>query len=236
MENGRSRRVLIADAQPIFRLGLMALLESAYPDWNLVESESVSAYRDQLRQGAIDLLIVDSNLLGQEFAQCVPMGIPGAVPVSVPWRAPIGGGLHGWVDIIAITEPDDAIGALGCLAVGARATISRADPTSRTLASIDIIVMHGASDDGLRNNLRAPLAQRAENAEAPQPANLTARQLDVLRLLAKGQSNKVIARDLGVSVSTVKVHLNTVFRTLGVRNRVEAVIRAQDKWYPRVNS
>ena len=67
-------------------------------------------------------------------------------------------------------------------------------------------------------------------------ANLTARQFDVLRLLAKGQSNKVIARDLGVSVSTVKVHLNTVFRILGARNRVEAVILArpfQDRMAPQ---
>jgi DNA-binding NarL/FixJ family response regulator len=56
---------------------------------------------------------------------------------------------------------------------------------------------------------------------------LTSRQLDVLRLLAKGQTNKVIARDLGLSVSTVKVHLNTVFRALGATNRVEAVVRAR---------
>lgn len=57
----------------------------------------------------------------------------------------------------------------------------------------------------------------------------------MLRLLATGQSNKVIARDLGLSVSTVKVHLNTVFRALGARNRVEAVVRArplQDRMPP----
>ncbi len=210
-KNGRSRRVLIADAQPIFRLGLVALLESTYPDWNFVESDSLGAHRDQLQQGSIDLLIVDSFLLGQEASQGLP----------------ISSGLSGWVDIVAITEPGDTIGAFGCAAVGARATISRGDPTSRTLATIEILVMHDAADDKARNQVKASLAQNVETTETTQVVNLTSRQFDVLRLLAKGQSNKVIARDLGLSVSTVKAHLNTVFRALGARNRVEAAIRAR---------
>ena len=66
-----------------------------------------------------------------------------------------------------------------------------------------------------------------ETADYKENLNLTPRQFDVLRLLAKGQSNKVIARDLGLSVSTVKAHLNTVFKALGARNRLEAVVRAR---------
>lgn len=56
---------------------------------------------------------------------------------------------------------------------------------------------------------------------------LTERQLDVLRLLARGKPNKVIARDLGISEGTVKIHLAAIFRALNVRNRVEAVVAAQ---------
>lgn len=208
---GGTRRVLVADPQPIFRLGLVALLESAYPDWNVIESETVVAHRGQLQNGSIDLLIVDSRLLGQEVAQGLP----------------IGGGLNGWVDIVAVTEPGDTISAFGCLAVGARATISRSDPTSRALATIEILVMHDAADVRARNNAKSTVAAPAEIPAAGELLNLTARQFEVLRLLAKGQSNKVIARDLGLSVSTVKVHLNTVFRALGAKNRVEAVIRAR---------
>jgi DNA-binding NarL/FixJ family response regulator len=208
---GGTRRVLVADPQPIFRLGLVALLESAYPDWNVIESETVVAHRGQLQNGSIDLLIVDSRLLGQEVAQGLP----------------IGGGLNGWVDIVAVTEPGDTMSAFGCLAVGARATISRSDPTSRALATIEILVMHDAADVRARNNAKSTVAAPAEIPAAGELLNLTARQFEVLRLLAKGQSNKVIARDLGLSVSTVKVHLNTVFRALGAKNRVEAVIRAR---------
>ena len=56
---------------------------------------------------------------------------------------------------------------------------------------------------------------------------LTARQFDVLRLLGQGLSNKVIARELGITEGTVKVHLLAVFRALNVRNRTAAVIEAQ---------
>ena len=51
--------------------------------------------------------------------------------------------------------------------------------------------------------------------------------MDVLRLLARGLPNKAIARELGVSEGTVKVHLLAVFRVLDVRNRTAAVLAAQ---------
>jgi two-component system nitrate/nitrite response regulator NarL len=203
----RTKRVLIADPQPIFRLGLVALLDSAYPGWDVAESGSLLEYRSQLRDAAIDLLIIDSHLFGLEVAQ----------------RALDGGCIHADVDIIAITEPDDAIGAYGCLGAGANATISRADPTGRTLATIA-----GMTASHHRAATRPGLAEPPQQVpKAGEILKLTARQFDVLRSLAKGQSNKVIARDLGLSVSTVKVHLNTVFRALGARNRVEAVVRAR---------
>ncbi|MDH2239911.1 response regulator transcription factor [Pigmentiphaga sp. GD03639] len=56
---------------------------------------------------------------------------------------------------------------------------------------------------------------------------LTERQIDVLRLLSQGKPNKLIARDLGISEGTVKIHLAAIFRALDVRNRTEAVVAAR---------
>lgn len=56
---------------------------------------------------------------------------------------------------------------------------------------------------------------------------LTERQIDVLRLLSQGKPNKLIARDLGISEGTVKIHLAAIFRALNVRNRVEAVVASR---------
>jgi LuxR family maltose regulon positive regulatory protein len=57
---------------------------------------------------------------------------------------------------------------------------------------------------------------------------LTPRELEVLRLLARGHDNAQIARTLVVATSTVKAHINHIFGKLGVGNRVEAVLRAQE--------
>lgn len=56
---------------------------------------------------------------------------------------------------------------------------------------------------------------------------LTERQIDVMHLLSQGKPNKLIARDLGISEGTVKIHLAAIFRALNVRNRVEAVVASR---------
>ena len=56
----------------------------------------------------------------------------------------------------------------------------------------------------------------------------TPRQQDVLEELCKGKSNKEIARGLGMAEATVKLHLTEIFRTMGARNRSEAIIKASD--------
>jgi DNA-binding CsgD family transcriptional regulator len=69
--------------------------------------------------------------------------------------------------------------------------------------------------------VRAALAEAGEGV-APLPGGLTARQAEVLRLLASGLSNKEIAGQLYLSPATVERHLATVYRKLGVTGRVEA--------------
>jgi len=55
-------------------------------------------------------------------------------------------------------------------------------------------------------------------------ASLTKRERDVLRLIAKGQTNKMIARKLDISEGTVKVHVKNLLHKLGLRSRVEAAV------------
>lgn len=67
--------------------------------------------------------------------------------------------------------------------------------------------------------------RRAETGDA---TGLSARETEVLRLVAKGMANKQIARSLGISEHTVKVHLGNVFRRIGVSDRTSAAIWARD--------
>lgn len=56
--------------------------------------------------------------------------------------------------------------------------------------------------------------------------SLTERESDVLRLVAKGYSNKAVARELGITISTVKTHLRNIFRKLDVEDRAQVIIKA----------
>lgn len=69
----------------------------------------------------------------------------------------------------------------------------------------------------------APGSARGAALDAP-AAKLTARQIDVLMMLAKGASNKQIARNLGLFEGTVKLHVKALLRKLGARNRAQAVL------------
>jgi len=77
---------------------------------------------------------------------------------------------------------------------------------------------------------RRVIAAATEHHETgPDREPLTARQLDVLRLVERGCSNKMIARELGISLSTVKTHLRTAFDRLDAGSRTQAIARARDR-------
>ena len=77
---------------------------------------------------------------------------------------------------------------------------------------------------------RQALADLRPGAPAPRPdtAALTPRQLDVLKCLMQGQPNKLIARELGLTEGTVKIHIAAILRALQARNRTEAVVMARN--------
>ena len=68
-----------------------------------------------------------------------------------------------------------------------------------------------------------------EQAAAPEQPELTPRELEILCHLAEGQSNKVIARNLGISDGTVKLHVKAILRKLDVHSRVEAAVIAVEE-------
>jgi DNA-binding NarL/FixJ family response regulator len=196
--------VLIEDNQPVFRHGLIALLLSHYSDWDIRELEHPSEGREMLEMRSAHLLIIGSELLRGTLA-CF----------EVTNFNP---------KIIAITDDDCSIVRLGCMRLGANATISRHMASMTMLRTVDSLIFLDVQN--YTDTLRSALALSPQSPAARGATILSPRQLDVLRLLGEGQSNKVIARGLGLSVSTVKVHLGVVFRALGARNRVEAAVLA----------
>jgi len=74
---------------------------------------------------------------------------------------------------------------------------------------------------------KRPYRRRASSSADPAAALLSRREIDVLRLLAAGQSNNEIARCLMIAESTVKMHIKHLYDKLDVHNRVEAAVQAQ---------
>jgi LuxR family transcriptional regulator, maltose regulon positive regulatory protein len=78
--------------------------------------------------------------------------------------------------------------------------------------------------------LLAAFAQEAATPAADErlPESLSERELEVLALIAAGRSNKEIARELFLSMSTIKTHIHRLYRKLGTRSRTQAVARARE--------
>jgi two-component system nitrate/nitrite response regulator NarL len=72
--------------------------------------------------------------------------------------------------------------------------------------------------------LLARALREESRPQRPEDAGLTRREEDILRLIAKGCSNKLIARELDLSVGTVKVHVKHVLKKLRLKSRVEAAV------------
>jgi DNA-binding NarL/FixJ family response regulator len=103
------------------------------------------------------------------------------------------------------------------------------DASQRDVVTAIRQVLRGESllNQDLATQLLRRLAGEAGGSPRPRPPErLTPRELDVLRLLAQGQTNREIARRLVVSVGTVKVHVEHIIAKLGVSDRTQAAVRA----------
>lgn len=98
---------------------------------------------------------------------------------------------------------------------GMHAFLPKSLPADKMLAAVELILAGGHYSPTATSPPRLPGA-------------LTSRQLEVLRAVADGASNKHMARELGISESTIKVHLLAIFRVLGVNNRTEAALAARN--------
>src|SRR5690606_22275850 len=122
--------------------------------------------------------------------------------------------------VLTTYENDDAI--LSAIAAGARGYLLKAAPEAELLAGIRAVA---AGETALAPSVAAALVRRVAEPAAP---TLTARELDVLRLVADGLSNREIGSRLHLGEATVKTHLLKVFQKLEVSDRTRAVTRAME--------
>jgi DNA-binding NarL/FixJ family response regulator len=131
--------------------------------------------------------------------------------------------IHGSANVVVLTSFSDQARVADALAAGAVGYLLK-DCEPR-----DLLAAVRAAAQG-----HAPLDPRVAKALLPSagPArpvdDLSPRELQVLRLVTRGLANKQIARNLGISESTVKAHISSVFRRIGVTDRTSAAVWARD--------
>lgn len=130
--------------------------------------------------------------------------------------------------VVILTMSSDERDLVEALRNGARGYLLKdMEPDDLVLALREIV----AGKNVVAPNLTHVLARVVQGDTPPEPEaspidDLTPRETEILSLLAEGQSNKVIARNLGISDGTVKLHVKAILRKLDIHSRVEAAVIA----------
>ena len=211
-------RVLLIDDHPVLRQGLMQLFNGE-PDMEVVgavgDSQSALATADEVRP---DVIICDINLPGMnglELARVLRRRFPRA-------------------GLVMLTVHQEDAQLLAAVRAGADAFVSK---ESGATEMIEVVRRVAGGESVIQEQVRqrpelvtkmvAHLqGATADGVEDPGFSPLTARELEILDCIARGLSNKEMAAQLSISDQTVKNHITSLLRKLGVSDRTQAVLHA----------
>jgi two-component system NarL family response regulator len=207
-------RVLIADDAPLFRRGLYVVL-STEPNIEVVaEAENGEEAISKAEECAPDVVLMDVRMPrvnGIDAARAIRDSSPST-------------------KIIMLTVSDEDDDLYEAIKAGANSYLLKEVSVEEVPEAIRAVVqgqsLISPSMASKLLNEYTTLAKRAEEkSQYPAPA-LTSRELEVLKLVAKGQSNREIGEDLFISENTVKNHVRNILEKLHLHSRMEAVIYA----------
>jgi DNA-binding NarL/FixJ family response regulator len=206
-------KVLLVDAFPMMRAALTGLIEQHFAGAQVQGVDSVAAARAALGQAVPRLVLLDLHVDGGfELLQQIHRE-------------------HLLLPVVIVSGSDETEDALQAIGAGAMGYVPGRSDLNTLVQALHLVLAGGTYVPPLKpRSDDAPAAATASSA-APDWAELplTPRQKHVLHLLTQGLSNKLIARELGVSVDTVKDHVAAVLKALGVNSRTQAVVIATQK-------
>ncbi len=207
-------RILIVDESSVYRTGLRLIINAYIPHSEVLEANShLNAYTQIRTDEFIDLILVDVEDFHFQFIESLRR----AFNASTATRWAI------------ISKSESRTNILATLAAGFYGFIPKHGSDSEIINAIM---------DVLSGRIYVPISLANSDAVSPgsgepvmrpvdkEPFMLTARQQEVLSLIAHGLSNKEIGRELHITEATTKIHAAALMRILGVRNRTAAASKA----------
>ena len=205
-------KILIADDHPVVREGLMSML-NRQEDFEVVgeAKDGVEAVK-KTKDLAPDVVLMDMRMPELDGVEAIHQ-IKAARP-------------HTQI-IILTTYSDDEYIFRG-IEAGARAYLLKDVPREELFKAIRMVYR---GESLIQPVVATKLLDRLTQLSRRDPSGeeLSKRELEVLRLMAKGSANKEISAQLSISQSTVKTHISSIFQKLGVNDRTGAVTEALKK-------
>jgi DNA-binding NarL/FixJ family response regulator len=211
-------RVLLVDDQPLLRTGFRMIL-SAEPDLAIVgEAGDGASGVEAARKLKPDVVLMDIRMPGIDGIQAT--------------RALAGPGVEDPIKVLILTTFGLDEYVVEALRAGASGFLLKDSPPEDLVEAIKIVASGEALlAPSITRRLLDRVATRlppATDAAIPALAELTEREMEVLKLVARGLSNAEIAEKLVVSETTIKTHVSRVLAKLDLRDRVQAVILAYE--------
>lgn len=206
-------RVLVIDDHPLFRRGVRQLLELD-PDFELIDEAADGQSGLALAQRLTpDLILLDLNMKGMSGIETL--------------RAMRDADIDARIIILTVSDaPDDLIAAIRA---GADGYILKDNDPADMLHLIAAAMNGQTAISPELTSLLARALRQESVVEYRSQAHLTDREQAILQCLAEGKSNKLIARELEIMESTVKVHIRNLLKKLKFRSRVEAAVWAVEQ-------
>jgi DNA-binding NarL/FixJ family response regulator len=213
-------RVLIVEEQPLLRIGIRAALERMDDCEIVAESTSAGEILEIASSGRLDVALIDTGLTGAD-----PLEIARQVRRAAPQIA-----------MIMLTPAENEEDLFQSIKVGAAAYYTRDIGVEELMEAVRKVSRgeYLMNDDVLAKpqlasrvlaSFRA-LAEEEEENTQKEPSPLSSREIEILDHIARGRSNKEIAKALKISDQTVKNHITSILKKLAVNDRTAAVVYA----------
>lgn len=205
--NDSASTIMLVDDHPLLRKGLCQLLEFEDDLEVIAEASSGREAIEIAKNNEPDLIILDLNMQGMDGLETL--------------RALREAGVASRIVMLTVSDSDEDV--VLAISYGADGYLLKDMPPEQILQKIkEAAVGKMAISESLTQVLASAI--RGNKSKTNLLAKLTSREHEILKLIAKGLSNKLIGRELDITDGTVKVHVKHILKKLELRSRVEAAV------------